>query len=245
MDEQTDLNENPLPYPNYISFPNKFLAEFARDLQQYNIAFIEGRILPVKSEGWENVFFHCLSEAISVSILCNAIDSLDTKTMVPAAFIHDANKRKEIESAKKLDGEDQAKIFLQSEEEGKVWLRELGYPNRILELQESFGNSAACKIYNGEIQDLERLTLHYIDDITHGTEIVSLEERLSAVEVNPYYHEQNEWNRKHFNGDTLFQAKRKIGNNTQSLLAKELGISNPNTLPQWINRQKNNLLNNA
>ena len=227
---------SPKNYPSSLNFPNEFLRQFACELSPHNAAFFHGGILCEPSEGWENVFFHCLAEALTIKIICTEISHTNTKAMVIAAFLHDAYKRREVETVEQ-SALTSALAFLESEKSSKIWLQSLGYPQDVVHLQSGFGDSAAEKIFTGHISDLDRRILHYVDDITMGDLIVPLEDRMQALEQNPRYAAQNIWHRQTFNGLTLYQAKRIINQETERDLAAILKLKNPNELVPWIKDQ--------
>ncbi|MGE0174263.1 MAG: hypothetical protein AB7T49_15810 [Oligoflexales bacterium] len=233
-----------LEYPNTLSFPNHFLRNFAESLKPYSLAFFEGEILCDPSEGWENVFFHCLSEAVTVKVLCDEISDLDTSSMILAAFLHDAFKRREVEAVDRSQI-NKPQAFLESEAAGKTWLRSLGYDDAVVHLQTAFGDTAARKIFLGEIDDFERRLLHYVDDITHGDQIVPVDQRMTTLENNPRYAEQNEWHRQFFGGLSLYQAKRQIHTRTEQEVATKVGIQDPGALLAWIKERRAELFANS
>jgi hypothetical protein len=212
------------------------MRELAQKLLPHARAFFEGGILGDQEDtGWTNVLFHCLAQARAVTALAGRIPELgDPEILRPTAFLHDAYKRREIEEMCRNPQE--AGILYTTDGDGKEWLRSLGYPEAVVSLQDAYGNNAARRIFGGEINDLSRRALHYIDDITQDDRIVSLESRLSALEVNPRYAEQNEWSRSLFDGLTLYEAKRKINGKTEAELSAKLGLKEPERLPDWINR---------
>jgi len=104
-------------YPKHLEFENEYLKHFAESLLLYTKAFFEGGILTDPSEGWENIFFHCLSEALTVDVLLEGLgdDNLDRKNLVVAAFLHDAYKRRELERVRREP--DNVGIFYETDDE--------------------------------------------------------------------------------------------------------------------------------
>lgn len=233
--------DSPTHYPNYIHF-SASQQKLAEQHLPFTAAFFAGGILDEHEDtGWSNVLFHCLTEVQAVTALVSKIPELgNLQVLQQAAFLHDAYKRREVEEMRKNPKE--IDIFYTTDNDSKEWLRSLGYSEDVLELQEAFGNNAARRIFTGEITDLPRRVLHYIDDITQDDKIVDLESRLSALENNPRYAEQNEWSRSIFDGLSLYEAKRKINQKTESELATTLGIQPSKELPAWINQQISNAI---
>jgi hypothetical protein len=225
---------SPSRYPSYLQFPSAAQQRLAEQLLPHTRAFFVGGILDESEDtGWTNVLFHCLTEAMAIGVLADTLPELGTReTLQQAALVHDAYKRREVEEMRKKPKE--IDILYTTDNDSKDWLRVLGYPEEVIELQEAFGNNAARRIFQGEITDLTRRTLHYIDDITQDDRIVSLETRLSALEQNPRYAEQNEWSRRIFGGLSLYEAKRQINGETERELSAKLGVEPAETLPQWI-----------
>jgi hypothetical protein len=225
-----------LPFPASLIFQNERLRRFAETLRPHGLAFFDGGILSEPSQGWENVFFHCLSEALTVKFICEKIPNLESESLVLAAFLHDAYKRREVEAVDGT-GSGAPMAFLEAEAAGKNRLRALGYPEKVVGLQAAFGDLAARQIYLGEISALEFRLLHYVDDVTHGDQIVSVEERMAALERNPRYEAQNQWHRQFFNGQTLYQAKRHINRKTEAEIALLLGLGETADLPEWLKNE--------
>lgn len=232
---------NNFSFPANYTFKNHYLQQFAEQFSPFLLPFWHGGIFSEESAEWNNVFDHCLSEALTVDILVEAINAkkgdqaLDRELLTAAALLHDAYKRREIEKVKSQPTN--LALLYETDIESKEWLKSLDVKQGIIELQDGIGNNAAKNIYFGEITDLAKRLLHYVDDITQGDTVVSLEERLAALEENPKYREQNEWSKHIFEGLTLYQAKRKISAATEQEISEVLGLADHGRLPAWINEK--------
>ena len=229
----------PPPYPTNLSFPNPYYKQFADRLHPQSGAFFEGGILSDDDAGWNNVFAHCLVEAIAADVLAEHLltdqqtdASVDRPSLVVAAFVHDAYKRIEMEqlrqSPKTLN------LLYATDRASSDWLRNLGYPRSVIDLQQGIGNNAALGLYRQTISILPLKVLHYIDDITQEDQLVPLEKRLTALEHNVKYQKQNEWSRRYFDGHTLYEAKRIINGATEQYLADRFGVTPHTSMPSWI-----------
>jgi HD superfamily phosphodiesterase len=229
----------PTHYPSHLHFSDPYLEHFARGLLPYSHALFEGGILEENDASWSNVFFHCLTVALATDILVEALNqhgqNLDRDSLKIAAFLHDAYKRREVE---KMNGQPKdIAILYKTDSESKGWLKKMGYPSNVIEQLDGIGNNVAKKIYFGEITDLGKRVLHYVDDVTREDQIVTMEERYRSLEDNSKYAAQNEWSKRIFRGLTLYQAKRVINKKTQEEIANLIGLKNPESLPEWINGQ--------
>lgn len=115
------------------------------------------------------------------------------------------------------------------------WLRKKGYSEEVIELT----NSVAVTSLPRFRQDYGSVTLpekiiHYIDDITKDSELVQLDERMDAVELNPKYAEFNEEGRKRFDGLTAFEAQREMSKRIEREFAEVLNLVDPTILPFLI-----------
>lgn len=240
MPEQTNLLER-------VAFRDPRWRAYAERFSDRLGPFVAGGVLADESTGWENVFAHCLSEALSARALAEAIRNeqpqlleLAPETYELAALYHDAYKRREIEQ---LQAQPQSlDLLYRTDNEAKDWLKGFAVSDDVLELQGAFGNNAALQIFRGERSDFGSRMLHYVDDITQGDELVSLSDRLSALEGNPKYAEQNEWSRQLFDGQTLYGAKRQFNGETEQEIATVLGLESPAELPAWIRAAHDRLL---
>ena len=77
--------------------------------------------------------------------------------------------------------------------------------------------------------------MHYIDDITRGTTLVTLDQRMDYLDsVAETRYPYNEEGKAVWGGLTFFQAQRKIGHLIEDYLAERAGVSTPKELPDII-----------
>jgi len=234
-----------LNYPTFVQFQRPELKKYAEAFLPLVRAFFEGRIFAGDDTSWQQVFHHCLSEALTVDVLVRHVNvaltsrnkpQLPWSEMVSAAFLHDSYKRHEIE---KLNNQPaNMKLFYQTDKEQHEWLLELGYDSSIVSLLDGFGNNAALRIYRDEGVDLTLRLLHYVDDITKEDKVVTLEERIAALEINPRYSAQNEWSRRLFGGLSLYQAERVINSKTEADLSELIGLYDQSLITAWIQEKR-------
>jgi len=187
-----------------------------------------------KKENWRNVVEHMLVEAEATDVLVEALGVSDEERikLVTAAMLHDVYKRREKELAqqKGATGFDEA-ARLQSQ-----WLRELGYSEEIIELTESVAQTSLSKFQNlGEVS-FTRKIIHHVDDVTLNNDLVSLDERIDALEANPRYSELNKQGIAIF-GRPYFTVQREISKKIEQEFAAKIGLPDQAQLPLWIKEQ--------
>lgn len=184
-----------------------------------------------KKEGWRNVVEHMLVEAEAADVLAEAlgVPESERKNLYTAALSHDVYKKKEKEivQQKGASGFDEA-ANLQSE-----WLRELGYPEDIIELTKSIGHTSLVRFQNLDQVPLSLKIIHYVDDITQNNDLVSLDQRMDALEANPRYTELNERGIAIF-GKPYLTVQRKISKRIEKEFAEQIGLKDPTQIPLWI-----------
>ncbi|MBI3631388.1 MAG: HD domain-containing protein [Candidatus Staskawiczbacteria bacterium] len=187
----------------------------------------------LKNEGklvddWANVFNHCYTEGLVASILGELIrfKKEDQDLLITAAILHDWFKRNEREATNKYGAEE----YNKKAKESSRFLKEAGYCNDVVLLTESVGHSSLNNILG---KDLIYQVMHYIDDITFGNTVVSLDERIDELESAERYRELNESGRKFFNGKTYFQVQREVGHIIENEIAKRLKV-NPEMIVSLI-----------
>lgn len=192
----------------------------------------ETGLLP-KSEGWSNVIEHELVEAEAVDVLGEKLGLSDEErqNLRTAALLHDVFKRREIEKARK----EGPQSFDESAVEQVEWIRSLGYPEEIIELIESVAHTSFEK-FDKDFNTIStaRKIIHYVDDITLGNNIVSLNERIASLEANHEYRKLNERGKEVFNGKTYFEVQREISKKIEAEFAPRLGVSDPAAIPEYI-----------
>ena len=188
-------------------------------------------LLP-KSEGWRNVLEHELVEAEAADILAEklGISHKERKNLRIAALLHDVYKRKEIERAR----EGGASSFDSSAEDQANWIKSLGYSEDVVELVQSVGHTS-LEEFSRDFDTIPtvRKIIHYADDITSGSEVVPLDERISQLERKPEYKELNESGRAIF-GKTYSEVQREVSKRIEEEFASRLGVSDPTTIPKFV-----------
>jgi len=143
-------------------------------------------------------------------------------------------------------------------------MREAGFDNRVIRLAGSVGTNSLKEteeILKKEFlsqDDIAFLILHYVDDYTinsdwvkqselssDNTLINDLDRRMYKNEVNQRYIKLNEEGREHFNGETSFEAQRRIGHLVEERLASLINKNsnqsiNSKDLPQFIDTEIKN-----
>lgn len=185
-----------------------------------------------KSEGWRNVVEHELIEAEAVDVLGEKLGLSDEerKNLRTAALLHDVFKRKEIERAR-VRG---PSAFEEVAEEEKEWIKSLGYSSEIVELVGSVA-LPSFRDFNEKFDTISttRKIIHYVDDITLSSDIVTLEKRVSYVVDNPEYKELNESGKAVF-GRLYTDVQLEISKRIEAEFAPRLGVSNPSAIPAFI-----------
>ncbi|OGH11072.1 MAG: hypothetical protein A3B38_02705 [Candidatus Levybacteria bacterium RIFCSPLOWO2_01_FULL_36_13] len=197
-----------------------------------------------KNEGWRNVVEHELVESEAVDVLGEmlGLSVADRSDLRIAALAHDIFKRKEIEGAREKGSEE----FDNSVSEQSEFLRLKGYPEEIIILTQAVGHMA----FNRFINDYHSLSLsekimHYIDDITLRSDLVTLEKRINYLIDNPAYNDLNERGRKIYDGKTLFEVQAEISEKIQIEFAQALDIDDPAALPLVIREKIEQRIKNS
>ena len=194
------------------------------------------------------------------------LDEKDSRDLLLGATVHDVNKdieyqlvRNSVDDPKTGYGQrgyDMAGVI------SKQKLGFAGVPRHIIELSAVPGH-AACpdiekmlkeKSESLSPHDIEKLVLHYIDDIVTNLNIIdpsittdekgnalnALDQRCIQNENNPVYKNFNQaWKTDPRNktGETAFEMQRRVGHLVEGKLA---GVENPLTLPEVIHKQMQN-----
>jgi hypothetical protein len=187
-----------------------------------------------------NVSEHCLIEAARVDILAELLYLPEDirKDLMTAATLHDffKKKEKEIVIANGLSWES----FEISNQMATEALKKGGFSERVIRLVNSVGHGSLIeteRILNQDdlsFEDLAFLVMHYVDDYTTGSDWVpqfdfntcksALDMRMDKNEANTRYHQLNEDGKSYFNGETTFQAQRRIGNLVEQKLSVILSV---------------------
>lgn len=216
--------------------------------------FKEPKIEGGKKERWGDVTQHCLVEAAASQVLSGllGLSPEETEQFKQAALVHDASKRPEIDAvnaAKARTGATQESIDIANDRayaKSKRTLRGWGVPEEVVHLTETVAHTSIDqfvfldkdnKMHLRADAPLIDMAMHYLDDITKGTEIVDFDSRMDyldsvAAERYPY----NEAGRAIWGGRTYFEAQRESGHLIEAHLAELAGIEDPKTLPSAINQ---------
>ncbi len=192
-----------------------------------------------KKEGWRNVVAHELVEAEGADVLADILglpQELREK-LYSAALLHDVYKRKEREAFKER-GSTGAE---ETDKQQGSFIESLGFDEKIAELGSLAGGYALPYFLEDPGAEvltikkelpIEDLIIHYVDDITLGSDLVPLKQRVAYVKET--YKEEDEAGMKMFGGrlpsDVQFEVSRQI----EIKLAGLVGVDNSETLPEWI-----------
>jgi len=207
---------------------------------------------------WGNVSEHCLVEVARINVLGRALGLPEDvqKDLTKAAALHDFFKKgeKEIVVARGLSWE----AMEEAEAESEKRLQEAGFSERVVRLAGAVGHNSLQETQRILAQDTFSaddtafLVMHYVDDYTvnsdwvqptevqpDGRGINNLDRRMDKNEANSRYAILNEAGRQHFNGETSFQAQRRIGHMVEGrladLLTQQTGQSvEPLRLPEFV-----------
>lgn len=142
-----------------------------------------------KREGWRNVQEHELVEAEVADVLAVATgcSNQDQEDLFTAGLVHDVGKRLQIWLIKQKGDEGQLEAFrIQSQK-----MAEHGVSSRVIALTESVGHTSLVKFLEDQTAqdlklrddlDLPTLIIHYADDITRNNDLVTIDERIDAME---------------------------------------------------------------
>lgn len=206
-----------------------------------------------KKERWGDVTQHCLVEAAASQVLSKLLKLTPEQADIfkQAALVHDAGKRPEIEAinlAKSKEGATGKSIDIANNrayDKSKRTLRGWEVSEGAIHLTETVAHTSIDQFVYLDDENVMHLhdnvpvldmAMHYLDDITRGTEIVNFDERMDyldsvAAERYPY----NEEGRALWGGRTYFEAQRESGHLIEARLAEIAGIADPKTLPDIIN----------
>jgi len=189
-----------------------------------------------KSEGWRNVVEHELVEAEAADVLGEmlGLSNYDRFRLRVAALLHDVYKRKEIEeyAPRGIEGFDQNAV------DQAEFLKKKGFHEDIIELTDAvaYGSIPTFLEEGGlfvphfsEIPDPVKIA-HYVDDITGGSEVVTLEQRMAGLRANQRYRETDERGRMMWGGMSSIDAQQFISTRIEAEFAQRLGVEDPTTL---------------
>lgn len=192
-----------------------------------------------KSEGWRNVVEHELVEFEAFDVLAEAVglEESEKRKGATAALLHDVFKRKEREAYAK-SGAEGAK---EADQEQAEFIKSLGYEGDIAELAGLAGGYSLPHF----LEDLKtkaltlkkdiplvELIVHYVDDITLGSDLVLLKDKVNHVKEK--YKEEDDEGRAIFGGRLPSDVQYEVGGQIEARLAQMIGIDEPETMPLWI-----------
>lgn len=237
-----------LKYKDYLQLHNES-GQTQRDAQfgKETIINKHGETLE-RNKRWGDVTEHCLVEAAVADIAADlyGLSDSEKQTLVIAALLHDWRKRGEIEEGRGASDPQKIEAIYQKSKEG-LGQGGLKNPEQVSRLIESIShislpdfaelqkdNTIKLKEGLGESE----MIMHYLDDITRGTDIVTLDERLDYLDkVAPERYPYNEQGKSVWGGRTFFEAQREIGHLIEAKLAVKLGLENPTDLPKILKQK--------
>lgn len=188
-------------------------------------------LLP-RSEGWSSVLEHELAESEAVDVLGEKLGLSDKEraNLRTAALLHDIFKRKEIEGARR----DGVSAFDEVGELQSKWIKDQGYSQEIVDMVGSIGHTSFDDFLNNyENISLPRKIMQYVDSITLGSEIVSLEQRMAYLENKAEYKELLKKGIEKY-GKPLHKVQEEINIRIEKDLAPKLGVDDPSAIPEFI-----------
>lgn len=206
---------------------------------------------------WGNVSEHCLVEAARVRALSEKFGLPETvsQSLLTAAGAHDFFKKseKDIVTREGLRWDS----FDAAAREAEQRLRDAKLSEETIRLVGSVGHTSLLEteglLRKADLDDddIAYLVMHYVDDYTVNAEWAQaadqtdagarndLDRRMDKNEANARYKLLDEEGRTYFNGETTFQAQRRIGHAVEERLAAVLSERSgekidPKQLPQVI-----------
>lgn len=186
-----------------------------------------------KKEGWRNVVEHCLVEAVAADCLSEVLhlSERNRTILVAGALLHDFYKRKEIELMRE-SGQTSVMVVKQTEDSATQYLQSKGISSDIIKIVNSVG-AANLEYFETESPTMEEKLMHYIDDITDGDSIVSLEDRIaSAIKRYP-----------DLDAD-IAQRMLAVSKKIESEVAEMIGLDDARELPNFIKGKIEERINN-
>jgi hypothetical protein len=198
-----------------------------------------------KKEGWRNVEEHMLVAAEAADVLAELLDlpKHERNDLYKAALLHDIGKRKQkgLIDKKGEEGIEEAALWRSS------FIRDRGYSEKVIQLTKMTGHRSLVRLLKNpkaeqlelkEDIDLATLILHYVDDITMNSRIVTVDERMDALESRqPPYPEAGK-GREIFNR-TYYQVQRIVAHLIEEKFVARLGIEKADEIPDLIREKIN------
>lgn len=260
---------------------SQFFSNFARQFPKFLELHRQYNLMPsVKRENTKDEdgvllvsghpSMHCLVEAVAGDSLREplkanlGLSDSDIDVLRDAGLYHDFYKGKEIEAKRKSikeKKEGESDFVKTAEIDARKILLDNGVTSEVIELIGSVGHisladmDALLKKQELSNQDKLRLIFHYIDDITVNDKIISLDEKIKALEDRSnapeydsrglvankdksLYYELNESGRQIY-GMTMFEKQKEVGQRVEGWLSEKFEIQDPKLLPEFILEQIN------
>jgi hypothetical protein len=169
-------------------------------------------------DDWANVYKHCKREGEIATVLSSLLGLKEgaTEILVKSAILHDWFKRKERDMAAS-----NPLAYEEAEKHSIEGLKALGYSDHIIDVAHSVGSFSLKEIQI--TNSILKRAMHWIDDVTHGDELVELDYRIDLLESAERYKELNQTGIAIY-GKTLFQMQREIGHEIQEELELLCGV---------------------
>lgn len=250
-----------------VSPDKRALTAFYSDLATKNLGFMRihhaaGQIAKLKglddpyeeTTSWRRPTQHCLVEAAGSIVLARLLklSPSDTSNLFVAALVHDANKRPEIEALKKAESEGKSvnetdAINDKMHAISKQRLKDANVSEESIRLTEAVAHTSLDQFVHlnsenemtiNEQVAVVGMAMHYLDDITRDTDMVSIDTRMDRLEeLAATKYPYNSAGRVIWGGRTYFEAQREAGHLIESELATIANIDNPRQLPDIINQE--------
>ena len=185
----------------------------------------EQKAVIIKSGGqkdWTNVVRHCLAEAGAADAFAHllGLSEADKDTLIRAAILHDFNKKVEVE-ALRASKENQMSVVEKTKLMSREVLLKHGVKPEIVEIINEVGD---LDIVHKENVNLLQKILFYIDNITEGSNLVSIKEKHAGlVKRYPKLAAEGAY-------DKWVSSTEEV----QRELAEKIGLDNPDELPNFI-----------
>ncbi len=193
-----------------------------------------------KFKRWGDPTQHCLVETAAGEILSSMIklSPEESRNLCSAAFIHDWRKKGEMEE---VGGEKSLTPVQQAYQKSRDGLLQLGIREEIIDIVDATDpvhlpnlEKLANLNQNGEIVLLDDvntvyLAMYYLDIITRGSEITSVDQRmdyLDAVMQERYPYANSQEVRDRWGDRNLYEVMREIGHLAEERLASLTGLDN-------------------
>lgn len=186
-------------------------------LPEMRLLFREGKLSP-KSGDWNNVINHDLVQAAAGEIVTAALNLPDEQAglLFRTILIHDWEKRHDIKP----------EHFSEEEwKRAKELAAQIDYDPSVLAAADPGFHD---RIIAGETTLLQRLQF-YLDDISKGEQIVSLEERIAELSARRPDLDEEFWKKELLAGKIV---EREL---FSKLRGKGVNIDQPEDIPSWIN----------